>query len=69
MWQKEQVNGHPLLVSKKGVSFPSKNLSKVPSRYGEGISSRSLILSNGFPTTSFCSIWEPRKDHRNDSGD
>ena len=45
MWQKEHLKGHPRLVSINGDNLPSKNLSNIPLRYGEGMSSRNLILS------------------------
>ena len=42
--QKVHEKGHPLLVWIIGASFPSKNSSKIPVEYGEGISSNCFIL-------------------------
>ena len=50
---KRTSEGQPLLVSIKGVNLPSKNLSSMPFRYGDGISSKSFILSKYFPVISF----------------
>ena len=51
--QNVHENGQPLLVCIIGTNLPSKNSSRIPVRYGEGISSSSLTLFSENSNSSF----------------